>query len=314
MTAAAGYHGQGVHVTGNRIHVFAPAKVNMFLNILGLREDGYHDIESVMLKTDWGDLVSMGIGRAPRGMVTIRVPGYPELENENNLAVRAVQWFRQRSPFEEGVHIHLQKRIPAQSGLGGGSSDAAAVLRGLAAWSEMRLENLGTLTDIATGLGADVPLFVRPGHGIVRGIGDVVEPLDFGRNLFVLIAIPHARANTGEMYKNWDELSGELSGNEINLTHFVDSVKNYVDYKCGLYGLSAKIANAFLPVVERRYPAMYDAFCKLTESSSRTVGLSGSGSALFAVFERRYQAERLAHQINRQRMFAAVEVVSILHC
>ena len=304
----------GIHITGNRVHVFAPAKLNLYLDILGLRDDGYHDIESVMVKVDWGDAVSLGIGKAPPGSVTLNVPGHPELETQNNLAVKAVNWFRQRHHFDEGVHIHITKRIWAGAGLGGGSSDAAAVLRGLAAWSGVRLQDMGSYTDIAQNLGADVPFFVHPGHGIVRGIGDQLESLWFNVNLFAVVLMPKCPANTQEMYQNWDKSVPKLSGNEISLTHFVDSVKNYVDYNCGLYGLKAKVTNAFLPVVERTYPEVHHAFCELSEYTPNVVGLSGSGSALFVLLEKRYEAERLAQQINRLGMFAAVEVVSILHC
>src|SRR3954469_7342886 len=154
------------------VEVLAPAKLNLFLEVLGRRPDGYHEVETLMVAVDLFDRLTFR--ESPSGEITLRCddPGLPT--GSENLAVRAAERLRDESGRRLGAHIDLHKSIPAGAGLAGGSSDAAAALAGLdRLWDlKTRPDRLATL---ASGLGSDVPFFLKAGAAICRGRGERVE-------------------------------------------------------------------------------------------------------------------------------------------
>jgi 4-diphosphocytidyl-2-C-methyl-D-erythritol kinase len=165
--------GEKRRVSRGLVQRFAPAKVNLTLRVLGKRADGYHEIESVMVPLTLGDMVEVAFGG--RG-ITLQCSD-PSLETgEGNLAWRAARAFLGVTGIRRGVRIGLGKAIPVAAGLGGGSSDAAAVLLAL---NDLAEKPLGkpNLASLALGLGADVPFFLDPRPALARGIGEIVSPL-----------------------------------------------------------------------------------------------------------------------------------------
>lgn len=155
----------------------APAKLNLFLHITGRRSDGYHLIESVFQLIDWSDsidLILRGDGQISREDVDSKL----QLPTDD-LCTRAARALQQASHCTQGVHIRLRKSIPAQAGMGGGSSDAATCLLGLNRLWNLRLP-LSTLEEIGLQLGADVPFFLRGRNAWVSGIGEQIAPLPDG--------------------------------------------------------------------------------------------------------------------------------------
>ncbi|PDO11098.1 MAG: 4-(cytidine 5'-diphospho)-2-C-methyl-D-erythritol kinase [Candidatus Reconcilbacillus cellulovorans] len=178
----------------------APAKINLSLDVFHKREDGYHEVEMVLTTIDLADRLE--IQPWPRDEITLSgTSGYVPL-NENNLVYRAARLLKERFDIRSGVHIRLEKRIPVAAGLGGGSSDAAAVLRGL-----NRLWNLGLSTKdlekLGAELGSDVPFFVRGGTAIARGRGELLEPIDAPPACWVVLAKPAAGISTASVYARY---------------------------------------------------------------------------------------------------------------
>jgi 4-diphosphocytidyl-2-C-methyl-D-erythritol kinase len=182
--------------------VRAPAKVNWTLEVLGKRPDGYHEVRSVMQTIDLCDTITLE--RADGISLTLAgdAAALAALPVEDNLAFRAAVRLRDRAGGAPGARITIEKRIPASAGLGGGSSDAAATLRGLRALWRLDIAE-GELATIAAGLGSDVPFFLRGGTAIASGRGEVVEPLpDAVAPRLTLTAPPPSAATdkTARMY------------------------------------------------------------------------------------------------------------------
>lgn len=178
-------------MTDVAVQVFAPAKVNLTLEVLGQRQDGYHEVASLMQTISLGD--RLRLEPATRIELEIRgeqVAGVP-LEGPENLAFKAALVLHEQAKVDAGVRITIEKEIPVGMGLGGGSTDAAAVLRGLnRLWSLDLSEE--RLAEVAALVGSDVPFFVYGGTAVVRGRGELVQPLpDHPERAVTLFTAPH---------------------------------------------------------------------------------------------------------------------------
>jgi 4-diphosphocytidyl-2-C-methyl-D-erythritol kinase len=191
--------------------VAARAKVNLFLRVLGRRADGYHDLESLVLPIDLADRIEVALGSDP-GAVAVGVQGRPELTegvptDGTNLAVRAAAALAARLGHPTSVRIRLEKRIPAAGGLGGGSADAAAVLRAL---NDLWAPGLGPaeLAEVAAEVGSDVPALLAEGPVLVGGRGERVVPVRAGRPLRLVLVTFRRGVSTPEAFGWWDSDGG----------------------------------------------------------------------------------------------------------
>ena len=251
---------------GARVRVFAPAKLNLGLRILGRRGDGYHEIESVFAPLDLADEVEIEIAEAARSEVTLALSGAPTgvPADATNLAARAAAEFLSAAGLARAVRIRLTKRIPAAAGLGGGSSDAGAVLRALAASFPDALEE-PALARLALRLGADVPYFLAPRPARVGGIGERIQPLAEFAPLACLLANPGAPLSTAAVFAAFD-------------AHPARPPPAF-DRELGL-----DLGNDLEPAAERLCPAIAALRERLRALGARAVGLSGSGPTLFGIF------------------------------
>jgi 4-diphosphocytidyl-2-C-methyl-D-erythritol kinase len=178
----------------------APAKLTLSLRITGVRDDGYHLIDAEMVTLDFGDRIEIIADGAPRGRVVVAEQGETRIAESDDLVVRALE----AVGADPSVVVH--KSIPRGAGLGGGSADAAAVLR----WAGV------TDPAVAVSLGADVPFCVVGGRARVRGIGELVEPLLFIEDEVTLLT-PPVRCSTPLVYRMWDDLGGPMGdhGNDL---------------------------------------------------------------------------------------------------
>ncbi len=235
----------------------APAKLNLFLHIVGRRADGYHELQTVFRLLDWGDTVHL---RArPDGRIR-RVSDLAGVAEDEDLVVRAAQRLREHAGRPGlGADIAVDKRIPLGGGLGGGSSDAASVLVGLD-----RLWGLGlgidALAALGLGLGADVPVFVRGRSAFAEGIGERLTPLQLPPDEY-LVVDPGVHVPTAELFQ-----AAELTRDTPRLT-----IRGF------LGGESTR--NAFEPIVRARHAAVARAFDWLAPHGEPR--LSGSGGAVF---------------------------------
>jgi 4-diphosphocytidyl-2-C-methyl-D-erythritol kinase len=235
----------------------APAKINLFLHIVGRRADGYHLLQTAFQLLDWGDEVRLRV--RDDGAIR-RIDPLPGVAPEADLAVRAALALREVSGGRLGADIRIEKRIPIGGGLGGGSSDAATVLVALnAIWGAGLSED--ALAAIGLTLGADVPVFVRGRSAWAEGIGEQLTALDLPERWFVVVD-PGARVPTRDLFQVPD-----LTRNSPPLT-------------IPLFACGAATGNAFEPVVRARFPAVSAALEWL--GGFGEARLSGSGGCIFA--------------------------------
>ena len=238
----------------------APAKLNLFLHIVGRRADGYHLLQTVFQLLDWGDRVRL---RTRQDGAIVRVSGLAEIAPERDLAVRAAVELRRATGTVYGADISVDKRIPVGGGLGGGSSDAATVLVALnALWKtglgEDELAQIGLL------LGADVPVFVRGHSAWAEGVGERLTAVDLAPRHYVIVD-PRTHVPTAELFQ-----CAELTRNSPPLT--------ITDYLGG-----AETFNAFSPLVRERYAPVAAALDWLQQYGEAR--LSGSGGCVFAAMD-----------------------------
>ncbi|MCD8352454.1 MAG: 4-(cytidine 5'-diphospho)-2-C-methyl-D-erythritol kinase [Planctomycetaceae bacterium] len=249
-----------------------PAKVNVFLEVVEKRPDGYHNLESVFCEIPLYDTLSAE--SIPGSDIKLECTDASLSCGDDNLVVKAAQALRQACGITEGIRFCLEKHIPAGSGLGGGSSDAAgALLLANEVWN-LRLGR-EELVPIAARIGADVPFFLYGGTCLCRGIGDVVSPLRVGlpESLRLGLALPPLHSDTAAAYRG---LRLPPSGQARIPDSFIAALERHdVD------GIEAAAFNRFEGTVFAAIPALARIRDKLMEDLRRPVRLSGSGSGLW---------------------------------
>jgi len=247
----------------------APAKVNLFLHIVGRRDDGYHELQSVFMLIDWCDYLHFE--RLDNGAIE-RVDSTPGELPEDDLCVRAARALRQATGCAHGVRITLDKRLPTQAGLGGGSSDAASTLLALNRLWGLNLRR-DALARIGLTLGADVPFFIGGRHAWVEGIGERLTPIELPRGHLVLVK-PPGGASTPRIFAepslNRNTKTATIQGFAANGT---------------LDSLMAFGHNDLEPVARALCPEVGEAIHWLADQglSGR---MTGSGTAVFAPCDR----------------------------
>ena len=278
-----------------RLCAAAPAKINFGLRLVGLRPDGYHEIESIFLPLDLADDLRLDLCRDTEPRVTLAVeheagtPGADVPCGDRNLAARAARAFVESARLAAAVDIRLAKRIPAAAGLGGGSSDAGAVLRTLAAAFPDAL-GPGAVARLALRLGADVPFFLDPRPALVTGIGERVEPLPRWPALALLLVNPGVPLPTAEVYRAADVLRPALTppGAPSTLPALLEGVGRVAPDRPGV--LASMLENDLEPAAVRLCPPVARLRERLRKLGALAVGMSGSGPTVFGVFPDLQQA------------------------
>jgi 4-diphosphocytidyl-2-C-methyl-D-erythritol kinase len=270
----------------DRVVVQAPAKVNLFLEVLHKRSDGFHEIASVLQEISLCDELSFG----PRGEGFRLQSSYPGLpRGNNNLIIRAAEALAEKLRETRGAEIMVTKRIPVGAGLGGASSDAAATLVGLARlWG--RQVSSEELFELANSLGSDVPFFLHGGTALCQGRGEMVTPLDFRRQLHLVLVCPRVEASTRAVYENL-VLGLTKSGKEIQ--YFLEVLERGTVQELGM-SLFNRLERAALEL----YPSLRRARQALEEQGAAGVSLSGSGSAYFGLCHDKEEAERIRGRLS----------------
>ena len=259
----------------------AYAKINPFLDIISKRPDGYHDIKSYMQTVDFYDTVTLEVCDGD----FISVIGMPEVEETKNLAYKAAVAFFNKTGIPAGLKIFIDKRIPSEAGLGGGSSDAAAVIRGLNEIFETNLSN-EELIEMAKSVGSDVPFLVFGGSKLVSGRGEIIEDAPIFPDCYIVISKGGDGAKTAEQYAKLDEIYSEFAARDDSNEYF-DNLMNAIKNKD-----FPEIGNNLYNIFE--YTAGVDENVKNIMRFCGATGalLSGSGSACFGIFEEQKDARR----------------------
>ncbi|MBM2828086.1 MAG: 4-diphosphocytidyl-2-C-methyl-D-erythritol kinase [Actinobacteria bacterium] len=250
----------------------APAKINVTLKVFGRRSDGLHDIRSVMLPVSLYDVVT--VDEAGSGIcVTADDPSVPV--GRSNSCHRAAELFMEWAGAPKGVHIRIRKAIPSEAGLGGGSSDAAAAFRGMMALSG-RVPPRETLMRMSAEVGADVPFFDR------------LTPVEWRVPFFTLIVKPAFGLSTREGY----ERLGRAAGNPPLETE----VPAFLDWE----DVIAAVSNDFEAAWKDTHPEIGTIKGELLSAGAKAAGLSGSGSAVFGLFDSAEAAHRARGMLSRE--------------
>lgn len=274
-------------IRSRNVLVRAPAKVNLSLHVTGRRADGYHDLDTRMFAVSLYDTLRVSVRPARVASVACTVSGPEKVPGgASNLAARAAAGVLERLGAAARVAVHVRKEIPSGAGLGGGSSDAAAVIRCLPPLLGRRLAAPDAL-DLARSLGADVPFFLSCRPARATGIGDILEPLLGVPRGALAIAVPDERVNTAWAYRN--ALPRLTSGRAASKSRSFARRK-----EAGLDALETWVFNDFQQGVERAVPSVRRARERLEALGARVAVLSGSGSAVAALFPEAARAREAA--------------------
>jgi 4-diphosphocytidyl-2-C-methyl-D-erythritol kinase len=277
-----------------RVRVEAPGKVNLLLRVLAREDTGFHRIETVFQALEWGDTLDLEM---TRGGIALDVEGADLGDPRDNLVYRAAESFFERAALGAGVRIELTKRIPAGGGLGGGSSDAAATLRGLNRMFEGPLDERA-LMDVAAALGSDVPFFLVPnGRALGWGRGTrllELEPLPLRP---VVVVCTGVHVATSEAY-------AALSARDLKPSRAGLLRHRSLDDWAEVAALSE---NDFEDPVFEKHPELRSVLDRVSEQEARIARMSGSGSAVFGVFDSEEAAGRAAAAL--EEAFPEAEVV-----
>ncbi len=270
-----------IHGADVRLVTLAPAKVNLVLRVGPPRADGFHEILSLMVPLDLADRVEVTVTSAA-GDVACRVPGRPDLDGPGNLAAKAALLFRERFGVEKRIGIRIGKQIPVTAGLGGGSSDAAAVIRALAV--AFRIDDARALREIALRVGSDVPFFLGPGAAWARGRGERLAPADVAPTDLVLLypRDPTLAIRAGDAYRWLDEDRG---GRTASLPRRPPRYRPIA------------LGNDLEMPCRTRHPALAALLGRLVGGGATKAIMSGSGPTVFGVFPSREHARRAARVI-----------------
>lgn len=290
----------------NKIIEFAPAKLNLFLDVTGRRENGYHEIDSVMQTVSLCDKIEMEIDRGDGIEVFCDSPFAPG--GKENIIWRAADKYLSENKINASLKITLEKNIPSPAGMGGGSADAAAVLRGLNRhFNAMSYEKL---VNLALNIGSDVPFCLRGGTQRVRGLGERLDPFrDLPSTNIFLIAVSGEDVSTPAAYK---ELDVKYDGfKDYCPSHSPDGMIEALN-NCDLKTISREMFNVFEDVVLSYCPEAANAKRIMLENGALGAMMSGSGATVFGIFDR--DDEEKAAYVKEKLTDAGVKAHIVTSC
>jgi 4-diphosphocytidyl-2-C-methyl-D-erythritol kinase len=285
---------------GEGVFVEAPCKLNLHLEVLGKRSDGFHDLVSLFQQVSLSDEITIETLKDYSG---IRIDDDSGIPAELNIAGKAAEAFFDSVGFRSGVRISIKKRVPVGAGLGGGSSDAAAVLRGLDALFGLDLGS-SRLSEIGSRIGSDVPFFCTAACALVTGRGEIVKPVVPRADFVCLLVDPGFPISTADAYRELDRYrdTGESAKDDLPSLSADGIVSMYSgDVSEWRFG------NSFLPALEGRYPELRRIIGTLGSSGAGFAGMTGSGSTLFGIFSSKKEADAAAERLGcscREKFFA----------
>ena len=265
----------------------AYAKINVGLRIIGQRDDGYHYLKTMYQTIDLHDVVKFRL--KDESGITFKRSGERVPDGDDNLCLKAAKSLFEFIGEEHAISIELEKNLPVGSGLGGGSSDAACVIRGLNELLELKL-SVRDMENIASNLGADIPFFIQGGCQYAEGIGDELSPGELSDNWVLLLVVPDIYINTSWAYESVQPLSLTRDINDVNLARFPHNgdAKNRQQFR-----------NDFEPLIFSKYPEIGEIKNDLLKSEAVFASLSGSGSAVYGFYETTEKAEKAMELVSK---------------
>jgi len=267
------------------LHLNAYAKVNLALNVLGPRGDGFHEIETVLHTIALHDKVTL---REREEGIEVRTDSPDVPQDARNVVVKAAQVLRDSFGVQRGVEIDIRKGIPVASGLGGGSSDAAITLLGLVQMWKIRLNGRG-LMSLAASLGSDVPFFLEGGAAVARGRGERVTWLPPLPTTWVVLARPRVEVSTAWAYQHLD----------LRAVHARPDTAAMVEAmrREDLPGVGRLMANVFEDLLTRTHPVVADLKRRILAGEAYGATLSGTGPTVFGLMANEAAARKTAEEL-----------------
>ncbi|HET6892909.1 MAG TPA: 4-(cytidine 5'-diphospho)-2-C-methyl-D-erythritol kinase [Pyrinomonadaceae bacterium] len=267
------------------------AKINWNLRVLGKRVDGYHEIRTLLQTVSLHDNLSFTLREDPDIVLSCNDPYVPT--DTNNLIIRAARALRDNFGVKSGAKIALEKHIPVQAGLGGGSSNAAVTLLALAHLWELPA-SITELREIAASLGADVPFFFYGGCSLGTGVGTTLSPLPDHPTVPLLIVTPRAKVSTSEAYGalHLSALTSPASDSILAVSRGSGNSKDFDQWS-----VPGEQANDFEQVIFDIEPEIARVKVALLQTGARAALLAGSGSSVFGIFDNREAQQRAVQEI-----------------
>lgn len=285
---------------GPSLVVQAPAKLNLFLEVLGKRSDGYHELETVMVSIGLHDTLRLQPDASGGISLRCTLAGEPAegrrrpverlSTGDDNLICRAARALQEATGCRQGACIDLTKRIPMEAGLGGGSSDAAATLVALNRLWRLNLPS-DELHRIAAGLGSDLNFFIdSPSLAVCRGRGEQIEPVPMGRPLHLVVVRPREGLSTGAVFRNWEGTATPQSSDRL-----LDALRSG-----DLGTVGATLHNALQAPAEQLSEQVRKTLRAIDGTESVAAAMSGSGTACFAICRNGASARRIGARLRAQ--------------
>ncbi|MCR4955119.1 MAG: 4-(cytidine 5'-diphospho)-2-C-methyl-D-erythritol kinase [Lachnospiraceae bacterium] len=275
------------------------AKVNLGLDVVGKREDGYHEVRMVMQTLNLHDHLVMEVLQEDVITMKTNLPYLPV--NDNNLVVKAVKLMKEKYHITKGVRINLKKVIPVAGGMAGGSSNAAAALLGMNLLFELHLRT-GDLMKLGEQLGADVPYCVLRGTVLAEGIGEKLTTLPPAPKCGVLVVKPSVSASTKKVYEAFDD--------QEEVKHpLIDELINAIE-QGDLHEMCKYMGNNLEPVTMAKYPIIQTIIDKMEREGALRAMMSGSGPTVFGIFEDLEKAKGAGEQFAHMKGVGQVHVTS----
>lgn len=283
--------GQKLNDISNMLTINAPAKINWFLKIYGLRGDGYHEIQSLIQKITLYDSLTFSLSD------DLTLNSDSGIPCKDNLVYKAAVLLKNTYNIEAGIKIDLDKKIPVGAGLGGGSSDAAATLVGLNEIWSLGCSN-DDLSKVAEQLGSDVPFFLHGSLSRVHGRGEKISPQNTGKKLHLLLVKPPVSISTAWAYSRFSVYLSPVKDEELDfkLTKKAEKVNN-IEHFCRNFGnfdldrSSDAVYNDLEAVTAKEFPVIAEIKDKLRNRGAVFALMSGSGPTVYGVFESGSEAE-----------------------
>jgi len=276
--------------SASQLTVFSPAKINLYLRILGKRADGYHNLESVMLPLDFGDQITL---QAQENGVTIECDNPSLPTDDTNLAMRAAKLLASRCGSERGVRIVLEKRTPLAAGLGGGSSNAAAVLLGLKKLWKLQAESK-LLHELAASMGSDINFFLGGAAALCHGRGEQVGVVPCNLSAAVLLINPGFGISTKWAYENWAKAAAGLTAQPPEVSLLLRALADD-----DLKGVRRCLFNSLEAPSVKKFPVLRLLKDTMIKRGAAGALMSGSGATVFGLFQDTKAAEQCSVQVRK---------------
>lgn len=286
--------------TMNHIKLKAYAKINLGLDVIRKREDGYHEVRMIMQTINLYDKISLS--RIQSNEITVKTNLHYLPTNENNLVYKAAKLLLDEFDIKQGVFINLEKKIPVAAGMAGGSADAAATMVGVNKLFELSLSKQ-ELMERAVKIGADVPYCLLRGTALSEGIGEELTPLPSMPKCHVLIAKPGINVSTKFVYEN-------LNLDKVETHPDIDGMIHAIEEK-DLYGVTSRLNNVLETVTIKEYPVIDVIKQEMMKLGALNSIMSGSGPTVFGIFDNYNKASKAFYKLKTSELTKSVHLASL---